>query len=225
MSPVAKKIIRILSALMFIAVIGILLFTTYNVVTDKEAFKSWVDTHAVQGRVLYVLMVTVQIMVAVIPGGPIEVAGGYAFGAVGGIVLFIIGATIGSVLVFLLVRRFGRHIVEIYFSEHRVKKLDFLNEENKRDPLFFLLFLLPGAPKDLLCYVAGLTRMRFPVFLFICSFGRLPAVVGSAVSGYALGRENFAMAIIAFSITAALSIAGFFIYYFLTNRKHKDVQD
>ncbi|MCR4788891.1 MAG: TVP38/TMEM64 family protein [Lachnospiraceae bacterium] len=219
MNPVVKRIIQIISLLAFIAVVVLLLLISYKAVTDKEAFKLWVDTHLIYGGLLYIAMVTLQIMVAVIPGGPIEVAGGYAFGAVGGVLLFVAGATLGSVLVFLLVRRFGRDLVEIYFKEHKVKKLEFLNEEKKRDPLFFLLFLLPGAPKDLLCYVAGLTRMRFPVFLFICSLGRLPAVIGSAVSGYALDKDNLMMAVIAFSITAVLSIAGFFIYFALTNRK------
>ena len=86
MNPVAKRIIRILSAVIFVAVIGVLLFVTYKAVTDKEAFKSWVDTHMVLGAVMYVVAVTLQIMVALIPGGPIEVAGGCAFGAIGGII-------------------------------------------------------------------------------------------------------------------------------------------
>ena len=222
MNPVAKRIIRILSAVIFVAVIGVLLFVTYKAVTDKEAFKSWVDTHMVLGAVMYVVAVTLQIMVALIPGGPIEVAGGYAFGAIGGIILFTLGATIGSIVVFLLVRKFGRHLTEVYFQKHQISKLDFLKEDRKRDPLFFLLFLLPGAPKDLLCYVAGLTKMRFHVFLVICSVGRLPAVVGSAVSGHALNKENFVMALAAFLITAILSIAGFFAYYHLTGKKQKD---
>ncbi len=216
MSPAVKRIIRIISAVIFIAVIGVLSYTTYKVVTDKETFKMWVDDHCILGRVLYVLMVMIQIMVAVIPGGPIEVAGGYAFGAVHGIILFIIGATAGSLMVFMLVRKFGQHLVEIYFKKHQIDKLKFLQDERKRDPLFFILFLLPGAPKDLLCYVAGLTKMRWPVFLIICSVGRLPAVVGSAVSGHALGKDNMMMAVVAFLITAALSIAGFFVYYFIT---------
>ena len=114
-------------------------------------------------------------------------------------------------------------MVEVYFQTHQIANLKFLQEERKRDPLFFILFLLPGAPKDLLCYVAGLTRMRFPVFLIICSIGRLPAVVGSAVSGHALSKDNIMMAVVAFLVTAALSIAGFLIYYVLTGggRKHE----
>ncbi len=160
MSPAVKRIIRIISAVIFIAVIGVLSYTTYKVVTDKETFKMWVDDHCILGRVLYVLMVMIQIMVAVIPGGPIEVAGGYAFGAVHGIILFIIGATAGSLMVFMLVRKFGQHLVEIYFKKHQIDKLKFLQDERKRDPLFFILFLLPGAPKDLLWYMAWFTNMR-----------------------------------------------------------------
>ena len=221
MNPIVRRIIRILSVIAFIAIIGIIAFITWNAVSDKEAFKLWVDEHAVEGRLAYILIVTIQIMVAVIPGGPIEVVGGYTFGPIEGIILFIAGATLGSIFVFLLVRKFGQHLVEVFFKKHEIKKLQFLQEAKKRDPLFFALFLIPGAPKDLMCYVAGLTKMRFPVFVFICSVGRLPAVVGSAVSGYALDTNNFMVAVLAFSVTTVISGIGFVFYYMITERNRK----
>lgn len=219
MNETFKKVIKIASIAIFITIICILAYISYQVAMDKESFKLWMDANGILGRLVFVGMVILQIMVAIVPGGPIEVAGGYAFGAVEGTILFIMGATIGSVIVFLLVRKFGRKVVELYFEEHEIKKLSFLKDDKKRDVFFLILFVIPGTPKDLLCYVAGLTKMKFGMFLVICSIGRLPAVIGSAVSGSALSGEKLITAIVALAITVILSGIGIILYYRIVNKK------
>ena len=77
-------------------------------VSEPEKFRLWVDGHGLWGRVLYVGMCFLQVVVAIIPGEPLEIAGGYAFGAVWGTVLCLIGLFLGSVVIFALVRRFGQ---------------------------------------------------------------------------------------------------------------------
>lgn len=219
MNETFKKVIKIASIAIFITIICILAYISYQVAMDKESFKLWMDANGILGRLVFVGMVILQIMVAIVPGGPIEVAGGYAFGAVEGTILFIMGATIGSVIVFLLVRKFGRKVVELYFEEHEIKKLSFLKDDKKRDVIFLILFVIPGTPKDLLCYVAGLTKMKFGMFLVICSIGRLPAVIGSAISGSALSGEKLITAIVALAITVILSGIGIILYYRIVNKK------
>ncbi len=219
MNETFKKVIKIASIAIFITIICILAYISYQVAMDKESFKLWMDANGILGRLVFVGMVILQIMVAIVPGGPIEVAGGYAFGAVEGTILFIMGATIGSVIVFLLVRKFGRKVVELYFEEHEIKKLSFLKDDKKRDVVFLILFVIPGTPKDLLCYVAGLTKMKFGMFLVICSIGRLPAVIGSAISGSALSGEKLITAIVALAITVILSGIGIILYYRIVNKK------
>lgn len=219
MNETFKKVIKIASIAIFITIICILAYISYQVAMDKESFKLWMDANGILGRLVFVGMVILQIMVAIVPGGPIEVAGGYAFGAVEGTILFIMGATIGSVIVFLLVRKFGRKVVELYFEEHEIKKLSFLKDDKKRDVFFLILFVIPGTPKDLLCYVAGLTKMKFGMFLVICSIGRLPAVIGSAISGSALSGEKLITAIVALAITVILSGIGIILYYRIVNKK------
>lgn len=222
MNKITKKVIKIASVAIFITVICILAYISLKVVTDKESFKIWMDSHQILGKFVFIGMVILQIMVAIVPGGPIEIAGGYAFGAVEGTIFFIIGATIGSLLVFLLVRKFGRNLVELYFEEHEIKKLDFLKNDEKRDMLFMILFVIPGTPKDLLCYVAGLTKMKLGMFLVISSIGRLPAVIGSAVSGSALSNDRFITSVIAFAVTVILSGVGILIYYRIVKSKQKN---
>ena len=219
MNETFKKVIKIASIAIFITIICILAYISYQVAMDKESFKLWMDANGILGRLVFVGMVILQIMVAIVPGGPIEVAGGYAFGAVEGTILFIMGATIGSIIVFLLVRKFGRKVVELYFEEHEIKKLSFLKDDKKRDVFFLILFVIPGTPKDLLCYVAGLTKMKFGMFLVICSLGRLPAVVGSAVSGSALSGDKLVTAIVVLAVTLILSGMGIILYYKIVNKK------
>ena len=89
-------------------------------VSEPEKFRLWVDGHGLWGRVLYVGMCFLQVVVAIIPGEPLEIAGGYAFGAVWGTVLCLIGLFLGSVVIFALVRRFGQSVVEVFFPPEKL---------------------------------------------------------------------------------------------------------
>ena len=91
----------------------------------------------------------------------------------------------------------------------------------KRRILFLLIFMTPGTPKDLLCYFAGLTDMKFGTMLLICTFGRLPALVTSTVGGSALGEKSYLFAVIVFAAALALSAIGFWIYSKLCSSKKR----
>lgn len=166
--------------------------------SQPERFRDWVDSHGFGGRLAYMGMVILQVVVALIPGEPFEIAAGYAFGAVEGTLLCLVASALGSVCVFLLVRRFGQRLAEIFFSPEKLRSVRFLQASPKRDLLFLIVFMLPGTPKDLLCYFAGLTNIRFPVWLLICSLGRLPSIVTSTIGGNALGTKNYWGAILVF---------------------------
>ncbi len=180
--------------------------------SEPEKFRAWVDGHGFGGRIAYIGMVIFQVVIALIPGEPFEIAAGYAFGAVEGTLLCILASTLGSVAVFLLVRRFGVRLVEVFFSKDKLKSVRFLKSTPKRDMLFLIIFMIPGTPKDLLSYVAGLTDIRFPVWLMICSLGRIPSIITSTVGGNALGTQNYWFAIAVFAATMAVSGVGLLIY-------------
>jgi len=179
---------------------------------EPEHFRQWVESAGIWGSIAYMGMVIVQILVALIPGEALEIAGGYAFGAVEGTLLCLVAATVGSLLVFGLVRRYGVRLVEVFFSLEKLRSLRFLQSSKKRDMLFLLVFIIPGTPKDLLCYFAGLTDIRFPVWLLICSVGRLPSIITSTVGGDALGTEKYIFAAAVFAVTLLISAAGVLFY-------------
>lgn len=181
-------------------------------VSEPEKFRQWVDSHGLLGPLAFLGMMLLQVFVAVIPGEPLEIGAGYAFGAVEGTILCILGAAIGSTLVFLFVRRFGVRAVEVFISREKIQSLRFL-QNTRRVHLFLLVaFLLPGTPKDVLCYVAGLTTLKLGPFILISSICRLPSIVTSTIGGSALGSGQWGMAAIVFAATLVISAIGLWIY-------------
>lgn len=181
-------------------------------VSEPDKFRQWVDSHGLLGPLAFLGMMLLQVFVAVIPGEPLEIGAGYAFGAVEGTILCILGAAIGSTLVFLFVRRFGVRAVEVFISREKIQSLRFL-QNTRRVHLFLLVaFLLPGTPKDVLCYVAGLTTLKLGPFILISSICRLPSIVTSTIGGSALGSGQWGMAAIVFAATLVISAIGLWIY-------------
>ena len=88
---------------------------------EPEAFRQWVAGHGVWGMAAYAGMVFLQVLVAIIPGEPLEIAGGYAFGAVWGTVLCLLGSVLGSVAVFAVVRKWGIPLVEVFFPREKLQ--------------------------------------------------------------------------------------------------------
>lgn len=179
---------------------------------DPQQFQSWVDRSGIWGRLLFVGMVYLQVIVALIPGEPLELAGGYAFGALEGTLLSMAGIVLGSWTIFSLVRRLGPKFVEVFFPEKEMKRLAFLKNPKKAKVLAFILMTIPGTPKDLLSYFAGLTPLTLKQWLSIVVVARIPSLVTSTVSGGAAGEENYLLAGITVAITLALSGAGMLYY-------------
>lgn len=217
---------RLLAGLSFL--IFILLFLTVawfigrpmvRFVQKPELFREWVDAHGICGNLAFLGMMFLQVVIAVIPGEPLEIGAGYAFGFWEGTLLCMLGIFLGSAVVFLLVRRFGTHLVEVFFDKEKIRSLKFLQESKKRDLLIFFVMFIPGTPKDLLSYFAGLTDITLSRWLLISTIARLPSVITSTVGGNAVGEQNYLFAILIFAGTLAISALGLWIYQRIS--KHK----
>ena len=218
-----KKIylFAIIVALIFIAAVGYLVGKPMiEFVREPERFRAWVDSSGFVSRVIFVGMVIFQLIIALIPGEPLEMGAGYAFGAWEGTILCIIGCVIGSALVFLFVRRFGVKLVEVFFPREKIRSLRFLQDSRRLNLLTFIVFFIPGTPKDLLSYFIGLTDMKLGTWLLITAVARIPSIVTSTVTGDALGLKDYQFALIAFGVTLALSLAGILVYRRLSARRH-----
>ena len=189
---------------------------------EPEKFRSWIESFGVFSSIVYMLIVFLQVVIAIIPGEPLEIVGGYAFGFFEGTILCLIAGTIGSLIVFLLVKKFGMRFVSLFFPKEKIDKIKFLRYSPKRDIIFMILFIIPGTPKDMLCYFAGITDMKISVWLFICSLGRIPSVVTSTIGGDALGTKDYLYAIIAFGVTILISLSGLIIYNRICTKNNKN---
>lgn len=190
-------------------------------VSEPHNFRAWVDASGIWGRVLFVGMMAVQVVVALIPGEPLEIGAGYAFGAVEGTLLCLMGIVLGSALVFQIVRTFGVKLVEVFFPREKILSARFLRDTKRLNAIAFIVFFIPGTPKDLLSYFMGLTNVRFRTWLLISGVARIPSVVTSTVGGNALGMKQYALAGAVFAATLVLSIAGVFVYRYIS-RRHAD---
>lgn len=188
---------------------------------EPEKLRIWIEGHGIWGKLIYVFCMIFQIILAVIPGEPLEMMAGYAFGAIPGTLLCMGAASVGSLMVFMLVRKYGMRVVELFYPAEKIENLKFLKTSPKRTVLFTFIFVIPGTPKDLLCYFAGLTDMKFVHFLLISSIGRFPSIITSTLSGDALGTQRYIHAVVILVIVAVVSLLGLLIYRFVCKRHER----
>ena len=163
---------------------------------NKESFRTWIQA---QGDLKYFIMVglmIVQIIIAVIPGGPIEVAAGYAFGTWMGTMVCVVGAALGSAMVFWATRRYGMKLVRVFVPQEKIDSYKFMRDSKRLNAVTFLVFLIPGMPKDILTYLAGITPIRMSSFLFVTSIARFPSILLSAMGGHSLGNQEYYRALV-----------------------------
>ena len=220
----------VLAVLILAGIVGVTALICLNVgvpmlelASDPADFRSWLSQRKTSGQLVYMGMVLVQVLVAVIPGEPLEIAGGYAFGAIEGTVLCLLAETLSSILIFLLVRRFGVRLVRFFFSQEKLESVHFLKHSSRQTLLFLIVFMIPGTPKDLLCYFAGLTGIKLAPFILIASLGRIPSVITSTIGGDALGSRHYILAGIVFVLTMGISIAGLVLYKKICNRHNRSL--
>lgn len=217
-----KKIV-ITGAVVFLILMFVLGFTLggkiVSMVRDPKVFRNWVQGTGIWGKFLMIGISAFQIIVAVIPGEPIEIASGYAFGWIEGAILCLIGTLIGQTIVFLFAKKYGMDFVEVFVKKEKIEKVSFLNDSEKIYISIFLIFLIPGTPKDVLSYVAGITPVKLLPFLLVSCLARIPSVVSSTIGGSFLGTKNYKMAFIVFGVTIVISGIVFFIYKQYQNKK------
>ena len=205
--------VSIIAFIVFCAVVGWFIGRPMiRFVSSPQEFRAWVDGSGIMGRIYFILMVMFQVVIAFVPGEPLEIGAGYAFGAIEGTVLCLVGILFGSLIVFLLVRKFGVKLVEVFFTFEKIKSAKFLQNRKKVAFIVFLMFFLPGTPKDLLTYFVGLTDIKWKHFFIIATVARIPSVITSTIGGSFLGTQKYTFAVVVFALTFIISAIGWYVY-------------
>ena len=215
-----RRIFALISATIVILLAA---FVTYflwaqirTVASSPEALRDLILSYGALSYIVGFALQILQVFVALLPGELIELALGYSFGFIGGTLLCLLGIAVASIPIFLLTKKLGLQFVEIFFEPERIKSLSFMQSEQKLKSLIFLLFFIPGTPKDLLTYFVGLTPIRLSEFLLISLIARIPSVVTSTASGHLIAEGDFIGSGVVFAVTAAISIFGLWIYHRIT---------
>lgn len=190
-------------------------------ITDMNSFRSLVDSMGIWGYLAIILMVAVQIILAVIPAGPFQLAAGFAYGNVIGVILNLIGCAIGSGIVFLLVRKFGRRIIKWFVNDSEMDKLDKVINSPRWKWILTVIFLVPGTPKDVIGYFAGLTKLKFWEWMLISTLGRLPAIILTVMGGSAIFDSDIKFAVIIIAVIVVLMAFGAIGYKIWLDKKVK----
>ena len=209
-----RKQLAIVSILLVLILAGLATWFVCRWLTSfsQDGFRDYIRSFGGFGPVVLLALQFLQVFVALIPGELLETAAGYAFGPLWGTVICYTGIALGSTLIFRLTRRYGVRLVEVFTSREKLNQLRFLNTAQKRNNLIFLLYFIPGTPKDLLTYFVALTDMPFGPFLILTMIARIPSMVSSTFGGHLLGQSRYHGAILLYGITGFVSLLGLWGY-------------
>ena len=207
-----RFLILAIVVIVFAGLTMLLLRPLVSFASNPEILRVWMQDLGIWGILIFGIFNFLQVVFAVIPGGPFELAAGYILGVVPGTLLCDITMTISSVVVFLLVRKFGIRFVELFVSRRQIENMGFLKDNQKVQSVLFFIFLLPGTPKDVVTYLAGLTNLSLKSWIFIRFVGRFPAILLTALGGSALGNAKYGIVAVVIVVFAVAYLAGMRLY-------------
>lgn len=149
-----------------------------------------------------------QIIVAFIPGEPVEILAGALYGAGGGLAICLLGSIAASTAIFRMSKRFGKQILFFLFGKRKAENWKWLQDSRKSNFVTFILFFIPGTSKDMLTYIVGITEMNTTTFILISTFARIPSVLSSAIIGATMRQGSWKISLIVFFITGTIGIVG-----------------
>lgn len=200
-----------------VIVIGIPLYIYFFRHDWIEQFKNFDDVVAylehyqTESIPIYICLQVVQIVISVLPGQIFQLAAGYMYTFFPALLYALVGAFLGTMITFYLSRSLGRDFVHMFFGKEKTAYyMEQLNSK-KAYTITFLLYLIPGLPKDMVSYVAGISEMKFKAFILLSLVGRLPGMMGSIMIGSMWNKGDYigmivlgAIAVIAFALCIVL---------------------
>lgn len=220
-----KRIIAIISIVIFLTICIFLTVYFWNFFSNKSnsisSLKNTINSFGWKAPVIFLLIHMLQVFLALLPGEIIELAAGVCFGPIGGTILCLIGCFSSSLLILLLYKFFGQKIVSLFVDSKKIERLNFINTSKKRNILVFILYLIPGTPKDLFTYFIPLTGISIPNFLIISLIARIPSIISSTICGSLFINEQYILGGLVLFITLMLSIAGLVLYNKIEEKNNK----
>lgn len=185
---------------------------------DARAVRAFVSDHAFVSRLAMLGINIVQVLLAFLPGEPVELASGYAFGFWEGTALCLVASGLATSMIYWATRRWCWKLVGLFFDRSLFDRFSWLKSAKRLELIMLIVFLIPGTPKDFLTYFAGLTNMRFLPVVLIATFGRIPSIVTSTIAASAVGSGNWPLVACTLVASAFLLAVGGLMYRRLRSR-------
>ena len=227
------KIFKIFLLIVVISLIIRMIAYIFPVIKDistlkgQIAFRDKVQNTGIYGMLSLFGLQMAQIFLIFLPGEPIEILAGMCYGAIGGTIFIMVSAFLISTAIFLLVKKLGRKFVYNFCEEKEVAKLvknKLFKNPKKVELIIFIMFFIPGLPKDILVYIAGLLPIKASRFLVISSLARFPSVISSTLAGANLIMGNWKFGIILYAgVLITVAIVIYLINKFDKNKTTEEV--
>ena len=204
-----KKTKVIFWIIVFIIVSLLLSVIIINSIKNPDTYLEKHDSHTI--LLSYLSLIITQTIFPIIPGEPIELLGGYLFGKYLGTIICFIGESIASILIILLTKKFGQRIIQILFKKSIINKLKtYINK--KTFIIFSILYIMPGTPKDILCYVSGMAKFKTIPLLIISTIGRIPSICTSTISAGLFQEDKYFLSVFIYIVTIVVCFIDLLIY-------------
>ncbi len=218
-----KRIIAVISAVISIALLtwlGFFIVKAFHISAESEGgltnaaqnFKTMIDGYGNAGVLVAFGIHVLQVIISPLPGEIVEIGMGLCFGWFGGAAICLLGSALGGLIILVFVKKLGVKFVELFVPVEKINNYRFLSDEKKLERLIFIIYLIPGTPKDLLVFFFGLTKIKIPTFLIISTLARIPSIISSTVGGNFIVEQKYLSAVLLFAITGLVSLLGLVAY-------------
>ena len=219
----AKRVLFFVVLIVFIACFVAFYFTVGKKIAffikDRDGFKEWLESFGSGSVLVFIALRVVQTVLKLIPGEALEIAAGCIFGAWEGLLWCLVGSLIGSVIIIFLTKKYGMRLVGLFVSPKKMQEISFLKNKKRLNFTFFLLYFIPGTPKDMFTWLIGLTDENVFLFVLLTTIARIPSIITSTWCGQELVNGNYVLSAWIFAATVLLAVGGGLIYKFVGNKK------
>lgn len=210
-----KKAVAILKfGILILVLIGIPIYIYFfhrdflKSLSDFDVIKSYFENNKIVMAFVYMGMQCLQIVISMVPGQWLQIAAGYFYGIPMAYTMSVAGAVLGTVTSYYLAKVLGRDAMYLFFGKNKIDELILRLNSKKAMIIIFIIFLIPGIPKDICSYGAGLSNMKLKAFLAVSLLGRTPGMLGSVIIGRQLYTQSYVGAVIVGALAIIACLAG-----------------
>ena len=220
----AMKLIALIITITILVVATIYMIPIIKQINTPEGqseFKEKITNSGITGMLILFGLELAQVVLAILPGEPVELLAGICFGPIWGTIFLMVSVFIVTAMIYFFVKKYGRDFIYEFFPKEKVNKLEkskLFKDPQKIETVMALLFIIPGTPKDLLVYIGGLLPIKTTRFLAISTLLRFPSIISSTIAGNKLLEGKWQISILAYVITFVIT----FIVIYSVNKFDKN---